>query len=131
MTDIICECGHKLERHNGSHCTQCVVEGSKWETCTRNFHTVEARYWAKRLLAERDELLAWKNSLIPLEDATPYWDLLKERDTLQRKLEKAREVRYMLENEIGNRERVDFEQLCVDAVEMLAKLDEKLEQING
>lgn len=56
MSDIICECGHSIERHDGAKCNQCIADGRGWETCTRNYHTVLARHQLKQMTAERDAL---------------------------------------------------------------------------
>jgi hypothetical protein len=45
---IICDCGHDCYCHFSQGCAYCG--------CVESFSTIEARYWARKMVRERDEL---------------------------------------------------------------------------
>jgi hypothetical protein len=55
---ITCECGHKLDDHDVGYCNQWELNDCACE-CSLNWDAVEARYWARRMMKERDD---WKHA---------------------------------------------------------------------
>lgn len=56
---IICDCGHGINGHGTLGCIDTYI--AKWKACGCKLapEVVEARYWARRLLVERDN---WKDA---------------------------------------------------------------------
>lgn len=68
---IICECGHGIDEHNGLGCWHIVdVISRKYCTCRIRRDTVEARYWARRMMKERDTLQDQLDVVIKIDDDT-------------------------------------------------------------
>jgi hypothetical protein len=57
---IICECGHGIEEHDSHGCQVWLKHEYFYKTlpcqCTLSASLIEARYWARRMMKERDEL---------------------------------------------------------------------------
>ena len=62
MSEIMCVCGHAMNCHGSDYCDQ----GHWDETCNCHLSRgiVEARYWARRMKRERDELQARKDRIV-------------------------------------------------------------------
>ena len=86
---ITCECGHGIEEHSEFGCE--YPPKSMWSNCdcTISKDTIEARYWARRMMKERDE------ALVEVKDIQHGFDLqhraaliiLRHRDALQSRLD--------------------------------------------
>ena len=55
--NIICECGHKVGSHSYLY-NQCLadIRGGIQCPCLLSYDAVEARYWARRMMKERDAM---------------------------------------------------------------------------
>jgi len=53
---IICDCGHGMEDHDNTLYLGCMHCG-----CDHSKETIEARYWARRMMKERDEINSWND----------------------------------------------------------------------
>lgn len=54
MNEIVCECGHGIEEHYADWDANCCHSCA----CLLSNNAVEARYWARRMMTERDALSA-------------------------------------------------------------------------
>jgi hypothetical protein len=89
MMEIICECGHRIEKHspNGCKSFKLISPYGYFEcTCSLSYSTVEARYWARRMKKERDE------------QALKYVQLWNENANLQASIDDARDKNLSLWN---------------------------------
>jgi hypothetical protein len=86
--EIICECGHKAYEHNRFAGYNCHWKKFNVNCeCHLSKETVEARYWARRMMKEKE---VYKNAWSKL--FWKYNDCLSERDTLRAELKKTREL---------------------------------------
>jgi hypothetical protein len=87
---IICECGHGIFHHGREGCSYAISHTHKLNElefcgCELTTQAVEARYWARRMMKERD---AWKNADIRLFDEMTV--VVRDRDNLRNLLEEYR-----------------------------------------
>ena len=91
---IVCECGHGIEKHN----YKCRAKADNRVypaqcSCGLSHDAVEARYWARRMMAERNEIIAkWNDTHVKVYD---------ERDALEAKLDEAAKAMKRIKVEIG------------------------------
>ena len=117
---IFCEdCGHGIEIHSGFGCE--YPPKSMWSNCdcTLSNDTVEARYWARRMMIERDVLQAVNELLM---DANKTWH--REYTELQSRLDIAVELLVTIRHNVFVEDTSDyhnFRKLIDDALAKIRK----------
>ena len=117
---IICEdCGHKMVLHSLIFC-RCLADiGDNICPCRNSHDTVEARYWARRMMKERDVLQAVNELLM---DANKTWH--REYTELQSRLDITVELLVTIRHNIFVEDTSDyhnFRKLIDDALAKIRK----------